>query len=1335
MATDPLPPSGDTTRQAVASLRGYGYQLYASAIEWLKLAEDEELYLEVAEDYAIVSKDVIEAVQVKDTAQSGTFTSNSTSFATTLESFVDLVERNPRRSVRLRYLTTSEIGLERNQTDRIGGGSVISFWRQAAAGAPMERLREQLLRRNISTRVRAFIESRSDQQLRDDLIRKVAWECGSQNTSDIEKELAAGLAGRGRSMSIPAFESEGCAPHVLVSLLRKAVAKSPSERRLTKGELDKLLDEATRVSVPRAFMEEMQLQTLRSGRSVLAGSRSLIDVAQLSFPVLFTRRTDCTQAVRNRISAGRIAWLHAGAGFGKTLLARQAARDIGGDWRILPLRGLDKPAVSARVQEALEEVAIGDIHGLILDDLSLSEITTGQLLPLLTALRRNNVACIVTAYRLPSEKEATDTGIDVGQAYKVREFSEQEIQELVSSAGGNGDVWAKYISLVTGGGHPQLTIALIRGLQAANWPQEEFKNFNALLGNSTDIERVRADCRRRLVEELPESQRVLLARVALAIGGFDRALAFKLADAPEKVVDASAALDLLVGPWIDQVAADDYEVSPLVENLGTRSISVDKRAALHEIIAEHLVEGETLRPDHVDKAYLHARISDHEAVLTKIAYSIITARDDVIPVLSGYISSIRIHRVDQPLAKNNVYLNCLLRLSQVLLSASSRNRAHFESVVTQLDNEIEAITDQDVRDHFRLMAISKLMLLKTPAGPQENFIHRLVELNDLLNRTEIGQQVQQLGPDPDGEQLPPSIGMLFAFQAFQIDSVESLWGVVSQLDQLNSETRIQLLSGIDSNRLEAGLFLNGPWLKQVERGELEARSVADRYGEMARVFETWGHTPLLVYARIAQAVMHDEYAKDRSEALRILDEAEASYGKQAALIRARARIHLQAGEHAENLSLLRQIRDLHMPDEVVEQSYLRRDMAVSAATLGDWAQAAQYFRDAFEIGEGVEFSSIAIMNIGFLADEAVARWKCGETRQAVSLMEEALQRFSACQTEDDVQVKLEDSLRLLAHTILWMESEAAGEPRLVDGEEIRIVPGMVSNPDKHEQLKERVLPPIEYQWYMLAIADSQLPMSSGIFDRLDSHIKSDRRILPMEQWLLLDVIRQAVRRLDVRRFIEIAPRFISVVVQTSQDGVGADLYSQAAMSPVQILSDDALRESRGRLEPFLVSLLVVAAIRKNVSALAILAQEKGPIWSEAVQAILRNEEKEPANSLEAVAQASLKFASYAPALLDINELYSHCVRMFVAVAQTEDFCGVMPELVVHLESVWSSIISEQKFRLREPATNVPSILSALDLEASPSRKGAALLLALEPVLSISLGSAYRGFLQTIRDEK
>lgn len=53
--------AGDPSRQAVESLRGYVYQIYASALAWTSLQEDALLHLEVAEDYSVTVGDLLNA--------------------------------------------------------------------------------------------------------------------------------------------------------------------------------------------------------------------------------------------------------------------------------------------------------------------------------------------------------------------------------------------------------------------------------------------------------------------------------------------------------------------------------------------------------------------------------------------------------------------------------------------------------------------------------------------------------------------------------------------------------------------------------------------------------------------------------------------------------------------------------------------------------------------------------------------------------------------------------------------------------------------------------------------------------------------------------------------------------------------------------------------------------------------------------------------------------------------------------------------------------------------------------------------------------------------------
>ena len=54
-------------RQAVDSLKGYIYQIYQSIAAWLNLKENEILFIEVAEDYAILYRDSLTTTQVKNT--------------------------------------------------------------------------------------------------------------------------------------------------------------------------------------------------------------------------------------------------------------------------------------------------------------------------------------------------------------------------------------------------------------------------------------------------------------------------------------------------------------------------------------------------------------------------------------------------------------------------------------------------------------------------------------------------------------------------------------------------------------------------------------------------------------------------------------------------------------------------------------------------------------------------------------------------------------------------------------------------------------------------------------------------------------------------------------------------------------------------------------------------------------------------------------------------------------------------------------------------------------------------------------------------------------------
>ena len=175
------PPNADSARQAINAIRGYEYQILAAALEWIDLQENGLIYLEVAEDYARVINGEIEAVQVKETRGSGSITLNSPAVRQAIESFVSLVEQNPERDVRFRYMTTSPIGREKISGHRHDGIAGLEHWRLARSGNDVAPLREFLECESVSKGVRTFCKSRSDEELHTDLIRKITWDCERPN--------------------------------------------------------------------------------------------------------------------------------------------------------------------------------------------------------------------------------------------------------------------------------------------------------------------------------------------------------------------------------------------------------------------------------------------------------------------------------------------------------------------------------------------------------------------------------------------------------------------------------------------------------------------------------------------------------------------------------------------------------------------------------------------------------------------------------------------------------------------------------------------------------------------------------------------------------------------------------------------------------------------------------------------------------------------------------------------------------------------------------------------------------------------------------------------------
>lgn len=253
-------PPEDLIRQATASLRGYVYQLHASAAAWLELRVNDELYLEVAEDFTELLRepgrmdDVLRATQVKDTRDSGAVTLNSPDVLAAIESLHRLRACNPGREVRFVFLTTSHIGQERKDAlpSRVAG---LTAWEAAASGGDVEEIRTALLQRTLSEELRTFVTNSVPEQLRAELLSPMIFACGAFDWRSLEESNRRAIVSRREQLR----STVDMAHRAYDAVFRDAVACAlgPNPRRLNGTQLQACLEHATSIAVPSSVAVDL----------------------------------------------------------------------------------------------------------------------------------------------------------------------------------------------------------------------------------------------------------------------------------------------------------------------------------------------------------------------------------------------------------------------------------------------------------------------------------------------------------------------------------------------------------------------------------------------------------------------------------------------------------------------------------------------------------------------------------------------------------------------------------------------------------------------------------------------------------------------------------------------------------------------------------------------------------------------------------------------------------------------------------------------------------------------------------------------------------------------
>jgi hypothetical protein len=1344
------PPIGDVERQAVASLRGYAYQVAAAALAWLDVDESGRIYLEVAEDYATVAQQSLDATQVKDTAGSGSVTLNTEAVRDAVDAFVRLIANNKDRRVQLRYLTTAPIGMELKTSDRPGGVAGLIYWRQAAASADVGPLRALLAGDKFSADVQAFVNARDDETLRRDLLQRIHWDCGQADLAGITQEIEERLVVLGRDrFNLPAAEARRLANVLIYHVLRKSVPKQAAERVLTRAELYGGIDAATRVSVTRQAAGSMLdlgaaiATALAGGQSLDAvfsavDTRWLIPGADLTTPRgIIARQILATQTEQALAKYGRVI-LVGGSGLGKTLVAREVSGNKPAGFVTVDLRDADARETTQRLGLTLGRIGALTFDCLIFDDFN--RIEDGQartaFVRCVQALQRRDRSAIVTAYRRPSQKSLTELGLDAEAVIEIPYLTEDEAKEIVRASGGDPDLWGRIAFVAGAQGHPQLVHAFVMGMAARAWPRSELREIVIRGFSSDDTDAERDAARRSMVAALPEEARNLLYRLSLVIGRFDRLLALKIADAPPSIQRAGELFDSLSGSWLEVVGKHTFRVSPLAANAGQGMLTAEAQQAIHAAIAIQMLAKRCIDATDANGILMHALLGKEVHSLFQLAYSVLTAKAKAVDLLREQIFMLPMLRTDLPIFAENRMVSVMLRLAQFKLVASKEEPKDTTACVNALLREASGEPNSVLREMFESVALASILNTIGIASLVPNWVELLRHFRALVEVNPVLKNLQK-GTKKASQELGRTFyGIMFSIGIGHLQSVKRLEEIFGDLDGLSDAERALWLEAFESHPADYSILVNPAWVAEARRNELNPADAAERYKRMALVAQKWTFRALAIQSHVARAVMFDEYMNDESSALAALDEAAVTLGEDVVVARARAKIFSRNDKHQESLKILRDIADVVGRDNPVERAFAMRDAAISAAKTRDLAQAEAWFGEAEKAAITAETDDMQIMAIGLEADRAVALLEIGKVEAGLQTMASCLTRLARIDPEESLRAAY--CHRVVRHTVLWMTSKIDKDKKLIDGKPIEMLPGTCSNPEPPASVTELPLGPLDLAWYMLAEAEISSERDVGIVNSLRSNLK-DGPILFMEAALRNRGIAMDVLNSDSAGFARHLLDYLAgMEYLREQDQAPREAFSALAppRGEVPQLSGTDLSKPvvAGVAEDAVVAFGMAAALRG-------VADPAVELQKHFAEVIGENYPGKPIVDKWCGVDTPLapldKSVTEAIALmrsgmhLEPRKLWEVGLRLFEKARQSNFRKTLVPLLANWLVEGWKRIVASETFRLTRPMQTVPRIEESL----AGSKKGealiASLMLAGAEAVGSPLAAAYEKLLKEI----
>ena len=1030
----------DSKRQATDSIEGYRYQILHSVNAWLDLADNDILYLEVAEDFDIESDGTFTATQVKHTQDN--ITLRSQQVIDGINNYWKLRTNNRDQRVKFRLLTKSKIVKEQSNplgTDKPG----LEVWSRCSGDeAAIQKISDFLQTDGkISEEVNDFLTGSSPQEIYEQLIEPITWETDSKSISCVEQSIRECLIHHGDRYGISPSDAE----KVVASLITEAwrAASDEKKRKLTRKQFLEIFSENTRVSVPiqdTQGQRTINLKTLLDSiKEAFLGDSPDINIAiQSKFHIQNTvprllpdaiPREELLTSIQTKLQSEDIAIIQGGTGRGKTTLANLTTKRINGDWSWLNFTNKDPSQVAQFLQQL--SIAISNQAtqvNVVLDDLNLQpqQLRTYEdvLGIVIYRVLERGAKLLITSQHKPPNNFIRRLGVSKAITVNIPNFTISEIEQFAEQLGcpaEHAKIWSDWFQVRTSG-HPRLVHALLTHLREKGWQRQDV--IESILKTPQEVLEER-EASRQLLLDLPEDRREFLYRLSLMVTEFRKECALNIGKIPEPIPHPGLIFTQLVGPWIDQVSENYYTISPLLTNAAKEDLSDESKIKdLHAQIANAIRKTKNLTTTEAWAVFTHSVAGQNKKGIIAFIYSLMNAPQNDWKKLCQEFSLLAHIKIDphEELFPGDARVNHYFRSLQYRIAVEVQTE-FAPKVLEVWDKETKPYEPRELYLLSRLMLASQVLRYNQVPLPAKKLVGYLKEMIDIKDNNGEAWEMYLDSMDQIEEYITDKsnfFSFLFSFIHVRpnIDAA-FLNELIDALDELEPRTRTLLLSEFEDYNIDCRILIENIYLQEAKLENPDWTSCLQVYDKVIERTLAWGYPHIAALSARGKAIIHDEYLKDADAAHKVFQDIVLKVGALPVIEEGQAVVYLRQQHYQEALDVYERILpEWHQSSEQFDVGPLEeyRRAAICAASLDDWKKAATFFEEGANRTQKIENTE---RYIGSYADAGFAHFKAGNMLNCIKLLHLALQNFETL-PQNNTDVKYFTLKKRLEHTIKWI---------------------------------------------------------------------------------------------------------------------------------------------------------------------------------------------------------------------------------------------------------------------------------------------------------------------------